>query len=240
MINLKPFIICGAPGGGTSFFSKFLRANTFYAGESIEVGRANIDHIGWLERAKWHESVLISKGVTKPIVEYIGISHDTLVSPAIGPEKYKHTKELLNRISPKFWEELAESKKDDLTKIFKQEFPYDGAVYGWKDPRNVYLLPFWKYIFPDAKIVTVERSMNPNPSNIGSEGKNFTEFGNNELFRDLYYSHYDDFRFQFEDFDNVDKVNELLTFFGLKTLTDIKLRAQLKELKFMYSKIGKA
>ena len=41
--------------------------------------------------------------------------------------------------------------------------------------------------------------MNPNPSNIGSEGKNFTAWGNEKAFRDLYYSHYDDFRFQFED-----------------------------------------
>jgi hypothetical protein len=237
--DLKPFIICGAPGGGTSFFSKFLRANAFYAGESIEVGRANVNHLGWLERAKWHESILISQAVTKPIIQYLGVHHDTLVSPDIGPEKFKHTKELLDSISPKFWEELAESKKEDLTKIFKQEFPYDGAAYGWKDPRNVYLLPLWRYIFPDAKIVTVERKMNPNPSNIGSEGKNFTAHGENAYMRDLYYSHYDDFRFQFEDFDNVDKVNELLIFFGLKTLTYTKLRAQLKELKFMYSKIGK-
>jgi len=55
----------------------------------------------------------------------------------------------------------------------------------------------------------------------------------------LYYSHYDDFRFQFEDFDKVDKVNKLLSFLKLKTLDESTLRVQLKELKFMYSKIGK-
>lgn len=240
MINLKPIIICGAPGGGTSFFTKFLRANKFYAGESIEVGRTNVKHIGWLGKSKWHESVLISSAITKPIVEHIGISHNELVSPAIGPEKYKRVKLHLDSISPTYWEEIAISKKEELRKLFHQEFPFNGAVYGWKDPRNVYLLPLWKFLFPDSKIVTVERNMNPNPSNIGSEGKNFTAHGNNEHFRNLYYSHYDDFRFTFEDFDNVEKVNELLTFLGLDILDESTLRAQLKELKFMYSKIGKA
>ena len=237
--NLKPVIICGAPGGGTSFFSKFLRANTFYAGESIEVGRADVNHLGFLGRAKWHESKLISAAITKPILEHIGIDHNKLVSPAIGPEKYIEAKKILNNISPEYWEKVAEENKEDMTAIFMQEFPYNGAVYGWKDPRNVYILPFWKYIFPDATIITVERNMNPNPSNIGSEGKNFTAWGNERAFRDLYYSHYDDFRFQFEDFDKIDKVNKLLSFLKLKTLDESTLRAQLKELKFMYSKIGK-
>lgn len=241
MINdLEPFIICGAPGGGTSFFTKFLRANAFYAGESIEVGRANIKHLGWLGKAKWHESILLSQAVTKPILKSIGIDHNILVTPTIGPVKYKDAKKILDSIQPGHWEAIAEQNKEDLIQLFKQEFPFDGAVYGWKDPRNVYLLPFWRHILPKAKILTVERNMNPNPSNIGSEGKNFTAWGNEKAFRDLYYSHYDDFRFQFEDFDKVDKVNELLSFLKLKTLDESTLRAQLKELKFMYSKIGKA
>ena len=240
MINLKPYIICGAPGGGTSIFTKFLRANTFYARESIEVGRADVNHIGWLEKAKWHESVLISKGVTKPILENLGIDHNILVNPNVGPEKYIEVKKSLETIPPYYWEQLAEKNIDNLKKVFHQEFPYDGAVYGWKDPRNVYLLPFWRYLFPDSKIITVERNMNPNPSNIGTEGKNFTAYGNEEPFRNLYYSHYDDFRFTFEDFDQVDKVNELLSFLELKTLSESDLRRQLKELKFLYSKIGKA
>ena len=237
--DFKPVIICGARGGGTSFFSKFLRANTFYAGESIEVGRADVKHLGYLGKAKWHESKLISEAITKPILQHIGIDHNKLVNPSVGPEKYVEAKKILDSISPSYWENVVKENIKDMTAIFKQEFPYDKAIYGWKDPRNVYLLPFWKYLFPKATFVTVERNMNPNPSNIGSEGKNFTAWGNDNAFRDLYYTHYDDFRFQFEDFDKVDKVNELLSFLKLKTLDDSKLRAQLKELKFMYSKIGK-
>lgn len=237
--DFKPVIICGAPGGGTSFFSKFLRANTFYAGESIEVGRADVKHLGYLGKAKWHESKLISEAITKPILQHIGIDHNKLVNPSVGPEKYVEAKKILDSISPSYWENVVKENIKDMTAIFKQEFPYDKAIYGWKDPRNVYLLPFWKYLFPKATFVTVERNMNPNPSNIGSEGKNFTAWGNDNAFRNLYYTHYDDFRFQFEEFDKVDKVNELLSFLKLKTLDDSKLRAQLKELKFMYSKIGK-
>lgn len=33
----------------------------------------------------------------------------------------------------------------------------DGA-WGWKDPRNTFTLPMWLKIFPDAKIVSIERN----------------------------------------------------------------------------------
>jgi hypothetical protein len=237
MTELKPFIICGAPGGGTSFFTKFLRANAFYAGKSIEEGRANIHHKGWLERAKWHESLKISEIITKPLELALGIAHDDMVNPEVGPFKYRVLKKRIDNMSPEYWEKVIDLNKDTLLATLHNEFPFDGAVYGWKDPRNVYFLTFFKYLLPNAKIVTVERNMNPNPSNIGTEGKNFAAHQELKVFRDLYYSHYDDFRFQFEDFAKVEKVNELLTFMGLKTLTENKLKAQLKELKFMYSKI---
>ena len=44
--ELKPIIILGAPGGGTSYFTKFLRRCNFYAGKSIEDGRGKVNHIG--------------------------------------------------------------------------------------------------------------------------------------------------------------------------------------------------
>ena len=58
-------------------------------------------------------------------------------------------------------------------------------------------------------------------------------------FRELFYSHEDDYRFQFEDFTNVKEVNRLLKSLNLETIDDeATLRHQLKELKFQFFKIG--
>ena len=238
--ELEPIIICGAPGGGTSYFTKFLRRCNFYAGKSIEDGRGDVNHIGWLGARKWHESVTISKLVTKPISEHIGISHDAIVNPDIDSHYYTSVREKLNKISPTVWENTVKENLKDLRVIFNEEFNVRNVPYGWKDPRNVYLLPFWKMLFPKCKILTVERSINPNPTRMGTEGLNFSKFCNDEAFRDLFYSHNDDFRFQFENFDNLDKVNELLTFVGLENLTYAEHRVVLKDTKFQFSKIGKA
>src|SRR5207244_5122505 len=31
------------------------------------------------------------------------------------------------------------------------------SAWGWKDPRNTFTLPLWLRIFPDAKIISIER-----------------------------------------------------------------------------------
>lgn len=33
-----------------------------------------------------------------------------------------------------------------------------GMPWGWKDPRNTFTLPIWLRIFPDAKVVSIERN----------------------------------------------------------------------------------
>lgn len=237
--ELEPYIICGAPGGGTSYFTKFLRRCNFYAGKSIEEGRGNVKHIGWLGHRKWHESVTISKKVTKPIVQALLIDHDKLVNPDIGPLLYKQTKKRLEGVSPNYWEEIVKTNLKKIRLIMNEEFPVRNVPYGWKDPRNVYLLPFWRMLFPKCKILTVERYYNPQPTRMGTEGINFAKHANNLDFRNLYYSHYDDFRFTFEHFTRLEKVNELLSFLKLDLLTESELKAVLKDTKFQYSKIRK-
>lgn len=237
--ELEPIIILGAPGGGTSYFTKFLRRCNFYAGKSIEVGRGNVKHIGWLGNRKWHESISISKQVTKPIVASLGISHDVIVDPQIGPDYYKQVIKLLNNVSPSYFQEIIDNNIKDLRLVFNNEFDVRNVPYGWKDPRNVYLLPFWKMLFPKAKYLTVERYRNIQPSRMGTEGQNFAVHAGDEYFRELFYGHEDDFRFIFEEFDQLDKVNKLLEFVGLETLTQGELKAVLKDTKFQYSKIRK-
>ena len=235
--ELEPIIILGAPGGGTSYFTKFLRRCNFYAGKSIEEGRGKVNHIGWLGARKWHESVTISKQVTKPIVQQMGISHDTIVDPNIGPEYYNQVKKTIDSISSAFYHEIIDTNIKSLRAIFNEEFSVRNVPYGWKDPRNIYLLRFWKMLFPNAKFLTVERYRNIQPSRMGTEGQNFAIHAGQEHFRNLFYSHQDDFRFIFEDFATLDKVNELLTWVGFENLTQGELKAVLKDTKFQYSKI---
>ena len=92
-------------------------------------------------------------------------------------------------------------------------------------------------LFPHAKYLTVVRYRNIQPSRMGTEGQNFAVHAGDEDFRDLFYNHEDDFRFIFENFASLDKVNELLTWMGYENLTQGELTAVLKDTKFQYSKI---
>ena len=237
--DLHPVIICGAPGGGTSFFSKFLRAHGWFAGASLEVGRKNHDHLGYLGRRKWHESPAMSN-MNKSILDIMQLpQHDTIIQGAHAPMI-----EALQAYDDDWWQEFYELNWEEFEPAIRTEFQFeerDKYPYGWKDPRNVYVLPFWRKIFPNAIIVTVERHMNPLPSDQGPEGKNFTKHGTSKKFRELFYSHEDDYRFQFEDFTKVEEVNNLLKFLGLNDNlyeSEKKLRVMLKELKFQFFKIG--
>lgn len=238
--KLEPFIICGAPGGGTSYFTKFLRGRGFYAGTSLEVGRDKHDHLGYIHRRKWHESPFISSTLNKPLLTQMGVSHDAAIQG-----HYELVYNRLNEYNDDWWNELVEKNYDKFSARLEEEFTPAETPYGWKDPRNVYLLPFWKRIFPNAKIVTVTREMNPTPTQEGypgreDEGVYFAKNVGNPWLERLFYSHDDDFRFRFEDFYDIDKVNELLEFIGLPVLDGFgSLKAMHKELKFQPFKIGK-
>lgn len=235
--DINPVIIVGAPGGGTSFFTKFLRAKGLFAGASIEVGRKDHDHLGYLGRRKWHESIAMSN-INKQVMDIMDIpTHDEVINGLHTPMLTR-----LREIDDDWWTEFVELNIDEFLPTLRSEFSFDENdkfPYGWKDPRNVYLLPMWKKIFPNAVVYTVERHMNPIPSDQGPEGKNFTTHGHNKDFRELFYSHEDDYRFQFEDFTNVKEVNKLLKSLNLEIIEDeATLRHQLKELKFQFFKIG--
>lgn len=235
---LEPFIICGAPGGGTSYFTKFLRGNGFFAGTSLEVGRDKHDHLGYIHRRKWHESPFMSATLTKPLLTQMGISHDAAIQ---GHYELVYNK--LQEYGDGWWQELVDNNYSKFSGRLEEEFLPAETPYGWKDPRNVYLLPFWKKIFPKAKILTVTREMNPTPSQEGygrdDEGVHFAKNVGNPWLDKLYYGHEDDFRFRFEDFYELNKVNELLTFVGFNTIDSFaSLKAMHKELKFQPFKIG--
>ena len=230
-------VIVGAPGGGTSFFTKFLRYNGFYAGKSLEEGRENKDHIGYLYRRKWHESIVYANHFCKAIFKQLGVGPDRY--ELLFTERYSEVIDHINKKTEDSLQYFIKDNKAALDKMLNDEFPDRTIPYGFKNPRSFLLLPFIKAAYPTCRILTVERNMNPNPSNQGPEGKGFASNVDNKDFRKRVYGHKDDFRFQFEDFTNVERVNELLNFVGLDLITNDQLKEQLKTLEFDAGKIGK-
>lgn len=55
-------------------------------------------------------------------------------------------------VSPRFTEYLGMKKYIQLRLTGRLQYPW-----GWKDPRNTYTLPFWLSIFPNARVVFIER-----------------------------------------------------------------------------------
>ena len=231
-------VIVGAPGGGTSYFTKFLRLNGFYAGRSLEEGKDKENHIGYLYRRKWHESIVYANHFCNSILKQIGIGQREYES--LFTQGFMNVKKLYeNKVNAQTIEHFIEDNASELQRMYDDEFPNKDVPHGWKNPRNFIVLEFIRAAYPDAKILTVERSINPKPSSQGPEGKGFARNASKEAYRDLIYGHEDDFRFQFEDFMELDKVNELLEFVGLNTLTQEQLEQQHKELEFNVKKIGK-
>lgn len=230
-------VILGAPGGGTSFFTKFLRYNGFYAGRSIEEGRDNKDHIGYLYNRKWHESIVYSEHFCKRILKELGVGESGYKS--MFSNGYRRVVEEINNKTQIAIKWFTEDNLGAYTRMYNDEFPNKMIPHGFKNPRSFLIIPFIKQAYPFAKLLTVERKMNPNPSSQGPEGKAFARNINDPNYVKTVYGHDDDFRFQFEDFQNVVKVNELLKFVGLKELTEEQLYEQLTKLKFNVSKIGK-
>ena len=229
-------VILGAPGGGTSFFTKFLRFNGFYAGKSIEDGRDIEEHIGYLYRRKWHESLVYADHFCKPILSQIGLGkkgYQTLFSSDYR-NVLDHIQEAVQKALPHFLTD----NYDSVIRMYNDEFPDKTIPHGFKNPRSFLIIPFIKKAYPNAKLLTVQRSMNPDPSSQGPEGKAFAKRIKEEDYIKGVYGHEDDYRFQFEDFLNVEEVNKLLTFVGLKTLTQEELYEQLNKLQFDANKIG--
>jgi hypothetical protein len=231
-------LILGSPGGGTSYFTKFLRLNGFYAGKSLEDGRDQEDHIGWLYRRKWHESLVYAKEFCTPILKQLGVGQREY--EMLFNQNFLSVKKMIEKVlTEETLNHFIEDNANSLKKLYDDEFPDKTIPHGFKNPRNFLVLPFLKAAYPDAKVLTVERLINPNPSKQGPEGRGFARNAAKEAYRDFVFGHDDDFRFQFEDFMDVNKVNELLEFVGLDTLTQEQLEEQHKELEFDVKKINK-
>jgi Sulfotransferase family len=125
---------------GTSMLGRLLENLGLFAGTKKDVNNEAIffQNINvWLLRqsgARWD---------TPDAIEYLWRIDEAL------PLIERHIRNLLN--SPKAVQFLG------LRGFLKGGMAALDSPWGWKDPRNTFTLPMWLRIFPDAKVISIER-----------------------------------------------------------------------------------
>ncbi len=137
MINVKsdPIIIVGMHRSGTSLLSRVLENNGVFMGIDKENNNENLFFLNMnifllhKHKSEWNH-----------------------------PNKIK----VDNRTYIEF-KKLLQSRRNawyfgSKTDFFNPTFKEDVASYGWKDPRNSITIPYWRKLFPRAKIVHIIRN----------------------------------------------------------------------------------
>ena len=157
----KPVIICGAHGGGTSFMTKLLRMRGFFAGA---------DACDITER-KTHESQAI-KNMNCGIVHAMHISgkYQSGRTNAVVVEFDRFQKEGSFEI---FEEEFLASFEENIWETYKGGEDLNRRVWGWKDPRNSLTLGMWHRLFPEARVMVIQKIPNPGKVSKSASGKWF-------------------------------------------------------------------
>ncbi len=185
---MRPVIICGAGGGGTSYVTKLLRYTGFFAGMDS----------GWIGDRKFHESRCF-----KEINYALGIRAGD--RNLLSPESIAAVEHELNARAAE-WERLVRDELESLQNRFgtprrhlllRMAMPLirlsnrlvpgvrwtwpgyvmcrvpcfvRGQPWGWKDPRNSITLPLWRRVFPGARVLVIvkDRSAAPPKSPSGN------------------------------------------------------------------------
>jgi len=136
-VSGSPIVICGMHRSGTSIFTQVLSECGLYLGNDNDLMSAHpIDNpSGYFEY--------------KPAIEF----SDRLLQE-IGIS-WSNPQKILNRN----WLRDIDLKqaKSEIREIFSP-LTSSGRIWGWKDPRVTILLPFWRSIFPELKIILCVRN----------------------------------------------------------------------------------
>ncbi len=132
--NSQPVIIAGMHRSGTSMITHILKQTGLYLGRDEDILGASADN----EKGHWENILFLS--LNDKILAKLGGGWDFPPSLADG------------------WENGTDldTFKEDANNLIAQfsKYPY----WGWKDPRNSLLIPFWKSLLPNAKIVICVRN----------------------------------------------------------------------------------
>ena len=140
--GFSPIIIIGAHRSGTSLLTRILENMGVFVGSQLD---SNHESLFFLDLNKWFMNQSGARWDNPEPVQ------DFLVSnPANLDLVERYVKFIMK--SPQAYRYLGLGKYlyyGDIAKI--------NAPWGWKDPRNTFLLPFWLRLFPEAKVIHIFR-----------------------------------------------------------------------------------
>jgi hypothetical protein len=225
MPNKAPIIICGCPGGGTSYTTRLLRYCGFSAG---------LDS-GDLRDRKFHES-LFFKNINKEILtknKIPKIIWDTKDLPRA--EAVFSSDKTVENIYKNIFLKNKDSFKSNIASSYGS--PAEGEVWGWKDPRNSITLPFWLKVFPEAKVLFIKKT--PKEGAVGKSKSGIAFLSSDEKLREFYFmppyfnKNIDHLSVNFEEIvGNHKDFNNLLRWMELETLDHEGFRNLLETSKF--------
>ena len=133
----KPILICGMHRSGTSLIAQMLFACGLYLGEESTLMKAHTEEnpTGYWE---YNEIVNFSEElITK------------LNGSWSNPNPFKNPSWLLD---------INLKKEQRLAIEILHPLINSGRIWGWKDPRLTIILPFWKTLFPQLKLIICVRN----------------------------------------------------------------------------------
>ena len=140
MNKTGPIIITGMHRSGTSLLSKILMKKGVFMGSKLD---SNSESIFFQRINKW-------------ILSCIGSSWDNpRTLKDLEAEDINVISNRLNKVlNSRFSKSLFLGKKDLL---YNKSLNEMDIVWGWKDPVNTFTLFIWKQIFPNSKIININR-----------------------------------------------------------------------------------
>ena len=140
MNKIGPIIITGMHRSGTSLLSEILMKQGVFMGSKLD---SNSESIFFQRINKW-------------ILSCIGSSWDNpRTLKDLEAEDINVISNRLNKVfNSRFSKSLFLGKKDLL---YNKSLNEMDIVWGWKDPVNTFTLFIWKQIFPNSKIININR-----------------------------------------------------------------------------------
>lgn len=216
-----PIIITGSIGGGTSYTSKLLRYNSIYFGTDS----------GDIDTRKAHESNTFYYPISF-LINLISRDKKTLRNT-----EYKELINIKNNIKNNI-DKYVENVRDAIIGYFDEFWgDYDiGSSWGFKMPTNSIVYPIWEKIFPNAKLLIVNRK-DENSLKYSSGKESLWRSNKSSDIIDLYTCKNEDIKISYKhiDFDNfisdVDSFNDVIKWCGLKEISTTEYEKTLLETK---------
>ena len=217
-INKSPIFICGAPGGGTSYIAKMLQYCGLFIGDDVcrTQDRKTFESTSLsLLECYFSKQILGETEYHDPTnIYWLAASEPSINLDGLEPFK----KEFLNTL-PLFW------GNNELN-----------LKWGFKKPFNMIWMKYLLALFPDARVLIVDKRKDGLTKNRSLEGKKFEEMSQSEYQRFTTIEDGLECNNRKCDFDkvnmDVDYFNEVMSWCELPTKTKEEHAQMLVDLKY--------